>query len=476
MKIHFFLLFIVALVSCTNINYKLLGNNMVLQRDSPYTKIWGVSDSQVVNIGLLRDGKLADSYDTKVIGKKWVINLKPYPSSGPYQIVVKTDETVSYDNVMFGDVYLCSGQSNMEMSVKLTDNSTAEIADSINYPNLRLFHVKHNQQDKPQDNVEGEWVQSSPSGLGGDWEAGFSAACYYFGREVYKSLDGKIPIGLIESNWGGTLVEAWMSPEALKACNDTIRGDGPNDQSHLWNGQIVPLLNYNIKAALWYQGEANVDFGGAQLYKCSFPSMITDWRKNWNIGNFPFYFVQLAGYAPQAERWSQLRLAQIEATKLSNVYFATAMDIGDPTDIHPRNKQEVGRRLSLIARNQIYGQPIAYKGPTLNSATVTFSQDGHLAFVNLNIDNVVGELLQFKTNKCTRCCSVGTLFSVVTNSRGAVAPLDVSVKGNRIVLFVERTSRDEVVRSVRYAMDAYAECVYRDGSTGLPMNTFEFQV
>jgi len=376
---------------------------MVLQRNSDKTRLWGTTDSEVVNLRIRKGDKVIDDYEAKVNNKQWEVKLKSYPEGGPFDILVKTSNLVTYRDVMFGDVFLCSGQSNMEMAVSQVFNADVEMKDSVNYPYLRMFRVNHNDADSPRDNVQGEWKTSSPEALSGAWDNGFSAVCYFYGRNLYVALKGAVPIGLIETNWGGTRVETWMSEDARKVCNDTdiSSSNDPNAASHMWNGQVVPLLKYNILGAIWYQGEANGgDQRSADRYRCSFPAMIQDWRAKWNVGDFPFYFVQISGWQPGAN-WGNFRLAQLEALKLPNTYFVSSLDIGHPTDIHPQNKQEVGRRLSLISLNQIYKTGVRYKGPEASSATQKNDT------IVINLDNVTpGTRVQmFKTPECTECCT-----------------------------------------------------------------------
>ncbi|KAL0488959.1 sialate O-acetylesterase [Acrasis kona] len=461
---------LLVLALCQDVDYKVISDNMVLQRDSTRTRLWGTTTSDVVNVQLRRGNTVVDTYEAKPVSGRWELPLKSYPAGGPFEIFVKATTLRVYRNVVFGDVYLCSGQSNMEMSISQTQDAEKELQDT-NYPNLRVFRVIHNDAKEPVDNVQGVWKVSSPSSLTGPWDQGFSAACYYFGRRVFKALNGEVPIGLIESNWGGTRVETWMSPDARKICNDTfIDGvNDPNEAGHMWNGQIVPLLKYNIKAALWYQGESNAgDERSAERYTCSFPQMISDWRAKWNVGDFPFYFVQIAGWNP-GTNWPVFRLKQLTALKLQNTYFVTAIDIGDPTDIHPQDKQEVGRRLSLIALNQIYKKDVHYKGPTLKGIKSS-SQAGTLT-VRAELNDVVGNLTQKATPKCTTCCELGNIFKINTNKRQNVTPKGVKAEGNALVLEFDGTN-DEVLSQVDYAMYPYPQCVYIDSATLLPVNSF----
>jgi len=299
---------------------------------------------------------------------------------------------------LFGDVYVCSGQSNMQMTVHSAFNATDEIAAAANYPNIRVYTVGQSTFSATPlqefANVEQFWSVASPESIGtGDWSS-FSATCWFFGKNLYDK--NKVPLGLFSSNWGGTPVEAWSSADALSKCKKSEAvavknheaAKGPGDGSQLYNAMIVPILPMTIFGATWYQGEANS--GNPNGYACSFPAMIADWRAKWG-GNtdktFGFYFVQLGTWANGGGNDGEglTRLSQLYALALPKVGFATAADLGDPTspfgDIHPRSKQEVGRRLALAARGISYGESVQYMGPmatgfqivSANTVTVTFS-------------------------------------------------------------------------------------------------------
>jgi sialate O-acetylesterase len=456
-----------------DVDFKLIGNNMVLQRNSANTRLWGqiTSPASSVQVTLLMNGQVIDSYSGSIQNNLWEIKLKQYKAGGPYDIVVKTSVEVKYTNIYFGDVYLCSGQSNMEMAVIQAENGQKEAADSINYPRLHLFHIQQNDQAAPVNNVVGQWLPSSPQAIGGTWTSGFSATCYFYGREIYKLFNGTVPIGLIESNWGGTRVEAWMSPDARAKCNDTDSND-PNQASHLWNGMIVPLLKYNIKGAIWYQGESNA--GAYARYICSFPAMITDWRAKWGIGDFPFYFVQIAGWAPGGENFANIRLSQLAALKLPNTGFATAIDIGDPQDIHPIYKQAVGYRLFLNAKNLIYGyKTVQYKGPSLQGVGATTT--GNKVTFKFVFDNADGGLIAKGTPKCTKCCTNNQeTFQVRTNQRtNYFNPDTVTITGtDNISIVVTLQNADEKITNIRYAMYGYPECIFHAKNSDLPMPPF----
>lgn len=531
----------------------MFSDNMVLQRDMR-DPVWGWAepgstvtvtiDNKAVTVNAGNDGH-------------WVAKIGPYPAGGPHSLTVAGQGKAELKNVMFGDVWLCSGQSNMEMGIALAANADGEIA-KANYPNLRLYNIPHWISAAPVPSTRSSWQVCTPNSVKTDgiW-GGFSAVAYFFGRKLHQDLN--IPIGLIQSAWGGTVAEAWTSAPALHksmpefqpqldrlaqvrnvsptdfqnqvaawymqndpgsvghwenptlddsdwstmnvpahfqdagipelANNasvvwfrkdvdlpldvvsnpatlhfladdndvtwvngvkvgatdswDTPRaydlpagllkpgknvvavrvtdiqapggiygkpenlylslgnttmslvgrwkvklgvpitsknplpthfGDNPNIPTVLYNGMINPIAPFAIKGAIWYQGESNAD--RATQYRRLLPTMIGSWRTSFAQGNFPFYIVQLAGYRnppaqPGNDNWAELREAQwLTARKVPNSGIATAIDIGDQADIHPKNKQEVGRRLALVAEAKTYNKHVEYSGPVFHSMRI----------------------------------------------------------------------------------------------------------
>jgi len=558
--------FLMNITSCawflnraSNINLStLFSDNMVLQRDAKVS-VWGTADpGGNVNVeiaGQRRTTEVAEDGN-------WKIEFEPMPVGGPHELTVIGQETIIYKNVMIGEVWICSGQSNMQMPINSqwgkVINSENEVA-TASYPNIRLLSIKRTTSTVPVDTITSSgWEQCSPGTI-----AEFSATAYFFGRHLYNNLN--IPIGLIHSSWGGTVAEAWTSPEALKTLPDFMEEvellisdttsiedaikeyntklkireqkivetdagfrngkyiwntseldlsdwgemklptlwenagyknlDGvvwfrkkvniplsmnaknlnlhlgpinddditwfngvkvgatngvgefrkykipgsivntgvnviairvfdmgnngglygqsdqlkitddsgkkislagpwnykigldvdpvpkspvdPNRPTVLYNAMIHPLLPFTIRGAIWYQGESNA--GRAFQYRTLFPTMITDWRSHWNQGDFPFYFVQLANFMqpksePVDDAWAELREAQLMTLSLPNTGMAVTIDIGEALDIHPRNKQDVGRRLALNALNLIYDQKIENSGPLYKSMKIEGSK------------------------------------------------------------------------------------------------------
>jgi sialate O-acetylesterase len=357
---------------------------------------------------------------------------------------------------------VCSGQSNMQMTVDSVYNASAEVAAAANYPNVRLFTVGQSTvSDKPLDEfatIEQLWSVASPDSVGGGNWSYFSAACWFFGKNLYDNL--QIPIGLISSNWGGTIIQTWMSPDALAKCpgaseirrekKTTGVGADPNHPSLLYNAMISPLLNMRVRGATWYQGEANV--GDPRGYICLFPNMIEDWRVKWGLRSeeFSFYFVQLAAYIAgnPGVLLAQTRLAQTVALQLPYVGFATAFDLGDISspfgDIHPRDKQDIGQRMALSALGITFHHKIIYKGPTIR----TFTTENGKAIIHFHPDSI-GLGLVLKSVKCPTDQSSCAGFEVQFGSDEHWDPAIASLRGNNVILTPHDPSNDTII-GVRY--------------------------
>jgi sialate O-acetylesterase len=549
-KTSFSLVFVLlAFLSMANVNLpKIFGDNMVLQRNKPIS-IWGwASPGEKLTIQFNKQTKTTKTNKSG----KWQLYLDAEPAGGPYQLLVKGKNQVSLQNILVGEVWICSGQSNMEMPIAgwgKIDRYQEEIA-SAEFPQIRHFKVPNTISTTLKEDITGgQWDVCSPATAGD-----FSATAYFFAREIYQRL--KVPVGLINTSWGGTQSEAWTSKKAFeeaeyfkkiaaemnevnidslnKARKDVViknikkaqggefsnnantsewknisfedqqwpamklpgtweeqgfagldgivwfrkiievdvadagkpavlelakiddidetymngikvggssqwdeyrkysipagvltagknliavkikdnqggggiygeatamkitigtsvqsltgtwkfriasvmsrdsQGMGPNDYpSVLFNAMINPLLPYTIQGAIWYQGESNA--GRAFEYRTAFPLMINDWRNHWNKGNFPFLFVQLSTYGKadadsnNGSTWAELREAQAMTLSLPHTGMAVTTDIGDPKDIHPKNKRDVGKRLALIALHDVYQLPGEYTGPVYQS-------------------------------------------------------------------------------------------------------------
>lgn len=357
----------------------LFRDNMVLQCDAP-VPVWGTAEpgrTVTVTVGSASKSAVADA------GGRWKVVLDPLKPGGPVEVTVASKETVTLKNVLIGEVWLCSGQSNMGWSVRLSQNAAEEIA-GANHPRIRLFSVPRRESDAPQSDVDGAWVECSPKTI-----ATFSAVGYFFGRDLQKALN--VPVGLIHSSVGATRAQAWTAKPVLeglpqskeiftqhdreKAAYEKMspkQGVVPVAPSSLYNGMIAPLVPFGMRGVLWYQGEGNV--GSPWTHRTLFPALIRNWRDAWG-SEFPFLYVQLAGHlarkdAPVESYWAMLRESQRLSLSVPKTAMATAVDIGDADDIHPKNKQEVGRRLSLAAQATVYGKDLVYSGPLYDSMKI----------------------------------------------------------------------------------------------------------
>lgn len=335
-------------------------SNMVLQRDRQIA-IWGTGTSGVEVTAELGGNAGAGTVDDSGY---WRIALGPLPAGGPYELSINATGQASIvrTNVMLGDVWLASGQSNMEWTVANSGNAAVEIRQA-EYPDIRLFAVPKVRASRPQETALGSWQAVDPTSV-----RNFSAVAYYFGRYLHTELG--VPIGLMDSTWGGTPVEDWTPREVVEAKLGSWRT--PGNSGVLYNAMIHPFTKLPIRGVIWYQGESNVP--QAEAYRTLFPAMMQSWREAWNNQDLPFGFVQIAPYmyAEPPEEAAELRQAQFFAAEtVPNTGMVVTMDIGNPVDIHPRNKQEVGRRLGLWALSQVYGQNMIYSGPLFEGETVS---------------------------------------------------------------------------------------------------------
>jgi sialate O-acetylesterase len=396
----------------------IISDNMVIQQGFR-APIWGTAspgEEVSVRIAGQRQRTVADARG------KWSVRLDALRPGGPHEMTVAGRNTITVRNVLVGEVWLCSGQSNMQFRVADAQNSRQEIAQA-SYPEIRTFNVVWSTATEPQADCQGRWVVCSPQTVGPE----FSAVAYFFARDLHQRL--RMPIGLLHTSWGGTDIQLWMDRASLESDPDlkasldysgkrlsdyasdflavqlprlqewaaeareardesrpvplppilpddprvVRRYAGPTLATSLYNAMVAPVIPYGIRGAIWYQGEANT--GEAYRYRKLFPAMITGWRRDWGEGDFPFLFVQLANFThsppePAESEWAELREAQLMTLSLPKTGMAVAIDIGDPDDIHPKNKQEVSRRLALAARAIAYGERVVYSGPIYDGMTV----------------------------------------------------------------------------------------------------------
>jgi sialate O-acetylesterase len=412
-----------------------LGDHMVLQCGRP-VPIWGWAEPGEQVTVKLGEQTAAAKADEK---GAWLVKLPEQKAGGPVELVITGKNTIRLTDILIGEVWVCSGQSNMEMGLGVVKDGAQEVA-AAKYPNIRLFHVPKRPGGQPMPDVNAAWLPCTPENVSaGEW-GGFSAVAYFFGRELHNEL--KVPVGLIDTSWGGTLIEPWTPPvgfaavPALKAIQEQVEKanadyrkslsvaldpiekwaqatrkalsasadlpPSPEWPQHplcssglptgLYNGMIYPLLPFAIRGAIWYQGESNATEG--MLYFEKMKALIGGWRSVWGEGDFPFYFAQLAPFR-YSIHWQNfppaglptLWEAQVAALSIPNTGMAVLTDISNLDDIHPANKQDVGKRLALWALAKDYGRKdLVYSGPLYKSMAVEGKQ------IRIKFDYVGGGL------------------------------------------------------------------------------------
>lgn len=472
---------------------------MVLQRDQP-AMLWGwANPNEVVHtaFGGRSYQSIADADGL------WRQQLPPQSATKTPSSIVFTSasgETATLNDVLFGDVYICGGQSNMQFTVSNGFNATAEIAAANNYPDIRVTTVGQGTTSYTPltqlATIAQPWTVANASSIGvGNWSE-FSAVCWFFGRDLHDALGGSVPIGLISNNWGGTRVEAWSSPDALKTCNASLpgteplarlrmrrgphpvnanvdldtqlapfsyasdgftAGPGPNNASVLWNAMIVPYTvgPMALKGFTWFQGEQNS--GNPTGYACTFPAMIQDWRAKLQAQAAWFGFVLLEPWIGGAT--GQMRDAQQAALRLPAVSLGSAIDIGDPLgpwgSVHPRHKQPVGQRLALGALALNYNQNVFYQGPTFQGATASVAGTTVTVTVSFTPQSVASNNV---LSKVPASCPINLgvpasqcAFPTIFTSAGAInATSSISSDGTKMILTGTAVKTGVTVQSVAY--------------------------
>jgi sialate O-acetylesterase len=404
----------------------IIGDNMVLQQKQA-NPIWGW-DTPGTKVTVAFNGQTkTGEADAK---GKWTVKLDPVPASAkPATMSIQGTTSKELKNILVGEVWICSGQSNMQWSVSQSYDADLEIA-TAKFPNIRLISVPQVGTQEPQDDFKGAWAECSPANAGE-----FSAVGFFFGRTLHQALD--VPVGLIDNAWGGSAAEAWVRRDVLekdgrfttlladwdkrakdlgsdaakqnyekalaawkkraeeaKAAKREFRERAPQSPqqqlggnhrpANIYNGVLHPTIGYGIKGAIWYQGESNAS--RAYEYGYLFPLMIQHWRDEWKQGDFPFYWVQLADFMsekpePGESSWAELRESQTKTQNaIKNGGQAVIIDIGEGRDIHPRNKRDVADRLVRWALAKDYGMKIPYRSPEFKSIEIT----GNKAVVTLD--------------------------------------------------------------------------------------------
>ncbi|TDP02387.1 sialate O-acetylesterase [Flavobacterium sp. 245] len=428
-KFVFFLMIsstMMANVSLPNI----FGDNMVLQRNSE-VKIWGWANPK-------EEIKLVSSWNNleyKVVANnqaQWELHIKTPEAGGPYTISIKGYNEVILKNILIGEVWVCAGQSNMEMSASWgIDNGEEEMKNATN-PNIRFFTVPKLTATTPQNNLLGNWTESTPETM-----KYFSAIGYFFAKRLREDLKN-VPIGLISSNWGGTPAEIWMPEEVVQ--NDPLLLEnakklneqeyGPRQPGRAYNAMIYPFVGFKIAGTLWYQGESNV---GSLVYDKTLSALISSWRKAWQ-DEFPFYFVQIAPYKTGSNNFSNVTVRNSQRKVLTEVPktgMVLTSDISDTIDIHPKNKKSVGIRLANLALVETYKvNSNLVNGPLFkdikiekNKITVSFNYADGLYFKNKTSN-------QFE----------------VAGADGNFFPAEASIKNNEVLLTSKKVPNPAKVR------------------------------
>jgi sialate O-acetylesterase len=387
----------------------IFGSHMVLQQGLS-DRVWGTADAgEEVTVALAGQKKTAQAGPDG----KWSVTLDPLGAGGPYTMTIKGRNEIKLDDVLVGEVWVCAGQSNMQWDVNAANDPDLELL-AARFPNIRLISVPQVGTQDPQSDFNGQWEACTPESA-----RSFSAVGFFFGRQLHQTLG--VPVGLIDDAWGGSACEAWIRRDRLAADEryqplmarwEEIEKRFPDDMAayqvklaewqaiaekaksegqqppqppanpegnmrgnqrpaNIYNGVLKPTIGYGIRGVIWYQGETNA--GRAYQYRDLFPLMISSWREEWGIGDFPFYWVQLADFMaeksePTDSSWAELREAQtMTMDKLPNAGEAVIIDIGEGQDIHPRNKQDVAKRLARWALARDYGIDVPYHSPRYKS-------------------------------------------------------------------------------------------------------------
>ncbi|MFT3827244.1 MAG: sialate O-acetylesterase [Chitinophagaceae bacterium] len=447
----------------------IISDNMVAQQNSKIA-LWGwAQPSEKVSIQPSWASK-AVTVTTGADGK-WLTYVQTTKAGGPFTITFKASNTITVNNVLLGEVWLASGQSNMEFPLAKDSTSSwrtgvinyPEVVAAANYPSIRTIDVANKVADEPQKDFSGQWKECTPQTAGA-----FSAVAYYYAKEIYQATG--YPVGIINSTWGGTPAESWTKREVLesdadlkvildrydkdvqdypaesekykaalskwKADTSKNKGAAPkepmgpgNNKSpyKLYNGMIAPVVPYTVKGVIWYQGESNAD--RAYQYRKLFPAMIASWRKDWNNNKLPFYFIQISPHRSQNAEIREAQLYTYRTVPYTGITITT--DNGDSLDIHPRNKEIVGKRLSLWALHNEYGQKdIDYSSPLYKSMKV----DGNTIRIQFDFaDGLVaknGSLQQF----------------VIAGSDGRFVPAQAKVDGSEVVVWSSAVMQPVAVR------------------------------
>ncbi len=457
---------IVAILSVDNAEaelrlHGLFTDHAVLQRGEA-VPVWGWADDNLpVTVTLGKQIKTATPADDG----SWRVELDALAAGGPHLLSVKQgDATIERKDLYIGEVWLCSGQSNMAMKVAASKDAKEEIA-AADWPQIRMFNVPRSPADKPQSNVKGSWHVCSPQTVGG-----FSATAYYFGRKLHKELG--VPVGLINSSVGGTPIEAWTSlathegNEHLKPILKQASDGAGKSPGQLYNGMIAPLAPYTVRGAIWYQGERNSKIGQPFRYRYQLPAMIGNWRELWGTEpeGFTFIFVQLPGFMAaqtkpvETDGWVLVREGMHKTLTASpNTGMAVTLDVGDARDIHPKNKQAVGARLALWALGTTYDKSLVYSGPLVKSYEIKGSE------ARITFDHVGGGLAARDGQPLVGFAMAGEDESFVW--------ADAKIEGQDTVVVSNREIKKPAAVRYAWAANPKANLINKEGLPAAPFRT-----
>ena len=464
---------------------KVLASHMVVQRDLP-VHVWGwATAGENVAVDFRGESKTTAVSELGL----WSVYMSPGSAGGPFQLTIKASNTITLEDVLVGDVWVAGGQSNMEFEMHRASTAAIDLPKAAN-SRIRLMIVDKGFSDYPKTDLTGTaWTASTPESA-----KDFSAVAWYFAREIEEREH--VPVGVIDSTWGGTVAEAWTSLTALgedaalapvfaarghmtdreatalleekvraRQINEAKAQGKPEPQfpwhpslamwgpAMLYNAMIAPLTPFPIRGVVWYQGESNSALERAPTYERLFRTLIEDWRRQWQIGDFPFLYVQIANFKSKpTEIWAPIREAQRRALELRNTGMAVTIDIGNPNDVHPTDKLTVGTRLALAARAISYGEQLEYSGPLFRQVT----PEGNS--LRVWFDHAAG--LEAKGGALTGF--------EVAGEDGQFAPAEAKIDGNTVVL--SSTSISLPV-AARYGWENSPEC-HLYNSAGLPASPF----
>jgi sialate O-acetylesterase len=468
----------------------MLSDHAVLQREAPI-HIWGWAEPGESVTVTFRDQHRTAVADS--LGQ-WSLYLMPEKAGGPYSLSIAGTNTITLSDILIGDVWFASGQSNMEMPLNgfpgnaVLKNAAQEIANA-NHPEMRLLQFPKKATQYPQDDQPATWTPCTS-----DTAAKFSAVGYLFGRDI--SATEHVPVGVIDSTWGGTPGEAWISLDGISADAALMpvfaswskladvnqqkaaiiarekREDAAATAAHqpvpqhnwhpdldswapawLFNGMVAPAVPYTIKGVIWYQGETNSGLDRVALYNRVLSTLIGDWRREWHQGNFPFLYAQISSFISPGEGWGMLRDQQRRTLSVANTAMAVTIDVGDPHNVHPPDKQTVAARLALGARALAYGETLEYSGPLFRQATL--EKDS----LRVWFDHTDGKLVSHD--------STLTGFEVAGEDHHFV-PADAHIDGETVVVTNKQIGEPKYVR---YAFDSAPQATLFN-KAGLPASTF----